>query len=197
MRSKEKLCSFICDRGSTPFTLVLTGKGPLLRATRVWPLLSSLQKGGIERQVCQLASSFMQLKAHCAIPKKLLMIRKLILNIFYHSYTYMVCKWSKVQTIVPPVELKKCLKWIGLLVSSGYLYKCDYMVCPPVQEIRLILQIFYWNKQLHIHEWSPWIINTRPLIILLRLSRTGTTIIKRLFFPFYQKWFNFLHWVEN
>lgn len=136
------LCSFSCDLGSTPYTLALRGKGPWLRATWVWPLLSALQNWGIQRQACQFASSFMQLKAHCAIPKKLLMIRKLIWNLLYHSYTYTVCKWSKVQTTVPPVELQKCSKLIGLLVSSSYLYRCDYMICTPVQKYVLFCRYF-------------------------------------------------------
>lgn len=107
----------------------------------------------------------------------------------------MVYRWSEVQTTVGLVELQNCLKWIGLLVSSGYLYRSDYSSAK--KEKCLILQVFYSNKQLHIREQSPWIINTRELIMLMRLSRTGTRIMKRLFFPFYQKWFNFLHWGEN
>lgn len=63
----------------------------------------------------------------------------------------MVYMWSKVQTTVLPVELQKCLKWIGLLVSSGYLRRSDYEICTPVQKMSNSTDILL--KQATSYSW--------------------------------------------
>lgn len=133
------LCIFSHDLGCIPYTLVLGGKPPLLRATWVWPLMSALQNRDVQRQVCQFDSHFIHLKSLKST--RFPIIRNLILNLLHHSYTDMVYR-SKVQTIVLPVKLQKCLKLTGLLVGSGYLYRSDHKICTPVQKMCLILRIF-------------------------------------------------------
>lgn len=180
-RSREKPCiSVVIWEGCC--TLVLGSKLPLVRETWVWTQMDTLQNRGTQRQVWLICHS-----AH-SVFQELLVNGNLLWNLFCYLHTYMLYRWSKVQicqwsyrniwdeqgSLSPEATYRRFALW-----CKKYVYFCRYFTETS--------NFIYMSTQLQ----------TRALIVLMRLNRTETSVMKRLFFLFYQKWFNFLKWLEN